>query len=152
MISFGLLLRATFFLATNNGGDALARAETAAGWLQHPSLALDFAGPNWPPVHFRMMAGVSLLVHSVTLGSRLFSLMFGPLSVWIVWRLARDLYGELAALLSVAIFSLYSLHIGYTTTSSSEATYLGLLLAALLCLLAFRRTGAREYTGPEPGR
>ncbi len=136
----GALIRiGFFFLAHNNGGDALARAGTTAQWLQHPSLNLDFAGPHWPPVHFWMMAGLSLMVRDVTLGSRLLSLVFGILTLWLVGRLARELYGVRAAVLSLMFVVFYSLHIAYSTTSSSEATYLALLLAALLCFVAYRR-------------
>src|SRR2546429_8048527 len=56
------------FFATNNGGDALARAATTAEWLKHPSLALEFAGLHWLPIHFWMMASLSLLVRNVTWG------------------------------------------------------------------------------------
>lgn len=136
----GILIRILFlFLATNNGGDALSRAAITAKWLQHPNLSLDFADPNWPPVHFWLMAGLSLLVRNVVLGCRLLSLLFGVFSVWVFWRLAREIYGERAALLSLVLFAFYSLHIAYSTTSSSEATYLGLLLAALLCFFIYRR-------------
>lgn len=137
----GILLRILFiFLATNNGGDALSRAAITAKWLQHPNLSLDFADPNWPPVHFWLMAGLSLLVRNVELGCRLLSLLFGAFSVWVIWRLAREIYGEGAALLSLVLFAFYSLQIAYSTTSSSEATYLGLLLAAMLCFFLYRHT------------
>ena len=142
----GILLRILFiFLATNNGGDALSRAAITAKWLQHPNLSLDFADPNWPPVHFWLMAGLSLLVRNVVLGCRLLSLLFGTFSVWVFWRLAREIYGERAALLSLVLFAFYSLHIAYSTTSSSEATYLGLLLAAMLCFFLYRHANELRW-------
>lgn len=141
-ICIGIAIRVGFFFfATNNGGDALARAAVTADWISHPSLTLELGGPHWLPIHFWMMAALSIVVHSVTIGTRLLSLLFGAFSVWAVWRLARDQYGIHSALLSLVIFGLYTLHIGYSTTSSSEVTYLGLILAALLCLFAYRRTG-----------
>lgn len=142
LLAIGALLRILcFFLAANNGGDALARAAVTAGWLQHPSFSLEFAGPHWLPIHFWMMAAVSLLVGNVMVGARLVSLFFGIFSLWAVWRLTRDQYGERAALLSLAIICFYTLHIGYSATSSSEATYIGLVLGALLCFFAYRRNG-----------
>lgn len=140
LLAVGSALRVIcFFAATNNGGDALARAEITAGWLQHPSFSLEFAGPHWLPIHFWMMAALSLLLGNVMLGARLVSLVFGIFSLWAVWRIARDQYGERPALLSLAIFCFYTLHVGYSATSSSEATYLGLVLGALLCFFSYRR-------------
>jgi 4-amino-4-deoxy-L-arabinose transferase-like glycosyltransferase len=141
LLLLGALLRICFFFfATNNGGDALARAATTAKWLAHPTPALEFAGPHWLPIHFWMMAALSLLVHSVSLGSRLLSLAFAIFSLWALWRLAKQEYGVRAALLSLIVFTFYSLHIGYSTTSSSEATYMGLALAGLVCFCEYRRT------------
>jgi 4-amino-4-deoxy-L-arabinose transferase-like glycosyltransferase len=139
----GALLRVVFFFfATNNGGDALARATVTAEWLQHPTWALEFAGPHWLPLHFWMMAVFSVLVHNVMLGSRLLSLLLGTVSLWVFWCLARELYGIRAALLSLVIFTFYSLDVGYSTTSSSEATYLAFVLAALLCFFLYRKAGS----------
>jgi 4-amino-4-deoxy-L-arabinose transferase-like glycosyltransferase len=143
LVLAGTVIRVCFlFFATNNGGDALARVAITAKWLQHSSLDLEFGGPNWPPIHFWMMAALSLVVRNVMLGCRLLSLLFGTFSLWVFWRLAREMYGVRAALLSLTLFAFYSLHIGYSTTSSSEAVYLGLLLSALLCFFTYRRTGS----------
>ena len=140
MLWIGVLIRLSFtFFATNNGGDALARAATTAEWLKHPSLALEFAGLHWLPIHFWMMASLSLLVRNVTWGCRLLSLLCGIFSLWAFWRIARDAYDVPAALLSVTLFVFYSLHIGYSTTSSSEVPYLAFILAGLLSFLAYRR-------------
>jgi 4-amino-4-deoxy-L-arabinose transferase-like glycosyltransferase len=141
LLLLGALLRVCFFFfATNNGGDALARAATTAAWLVHPTRALEFAGPHWLPIHFWLMAAVSLAVHSVSFGSRLLSLAFGIFSLWAVWRLTNKEYGVRPALLSLVIFTFYTLQIGYSTTSSSEATYIGLALAGMLCFFSYRQT------------
>lgn len=131
-----------FFFATNNGGDALARAAITAHWLRRPTLALELGGPNWPPVHFWMMGAFSFVLRNPIVGSRLLSLVFGVFSLYAFWRLARNELGMHAAVLSLILFVFYCLHIGYSTTSSSEATYLGLLLASLLCFFAHRRRGS----------
>src|SRR5207247_3686704 len=100
---------------------------------------LEFAGLHWLPIHFWMMASLSLLVRNVTWGCRLLSLLCGIFSLWAFWRIARDAYDVPAALLSVTLFVFYSLHIGYSTTSSSEVPYLAFILAGLLSFLAYRR-------------
>lgn len=137
---FGLRV-AFFFLSQKNGGDAFARAAVTANWLQHPSLILDFGGPKWPPLHFWLMALVAQIVPDVLLACRLLSLIAGLVSVWLFWKLVSGLYGNSAARLSLAIFALCSLHIAYSTTSSSEETFVAFVLGGLLGVFSFRASG-----------
>jgi hypothetical protein len=140
-VAVGIAIRLiSFVYSSSDGGDSFARIATTAVWLRHPSLQLDFSLPDWPPVHFWLMAAFSDLIRNVVLGCRLLSLVFGCLSVWLLWRLASKIYDESSALFSVIIFALYSLGIGYSTTASSEATHIGLTLAGLLGFFSFRRT------------
>jgi 4-amino-4-deoxy-L-arabinose transferase-like glycosyltransferase len=142
LLAIGSSLRVFFFLfSAGNGGDAFARAAITAQWLQHPSLNLDFGGPNWPPLHFWLMALVAQIVPNVLLACRLLSLIAGLASLWLFWKLTRRLYGEVAAILSLIIFVFYSLHIAYATTSSSEETFVALILAGLLGVFSFRASG-----------
>jgi hypothetical protein len=138
LLGTGFVLRILFFFFSyGNGGDAFARAAITEKWLQHPSLSLDFGGPNWPPLHFWLMACVAHFVPDVLLACRLLSLMAGLFSLWLFWRLALLLYGKVAAILSLTVFVFYSLHIGYATASSSEETYLTFLLGGLLGAFSF---------------
>ena len=130
-----------FFLSRKNGGDAFARAAMTAKWLQHPSLSLDFGGPKWLPLHFWLMALVAQIVPNVMLACRLLSLIAGLVSLWLFWKLVLRLYGDSAATLSLAIFTLYSLHIAYSTTSSSEETFVAFVLGGLLGVFSFRVSG-----------
>jgi 4-amino-4-deoxy-L-arabinose transferase-like glycosyltransferase len=140
VLTLGVAVRCLAFLfSSNNGGDAFARAATTAQWLQHPSLTLDVSIPDWPPVHFWLMAAVSSIVGDVTLGSRLLSLICGSISLWFFWRLAKTVIGDSAGLVSFIVFTFYSLHIGYSATSSSEACYLLFVLLGLNEFFANRR-------------
>ncbi len=130
-----------FFLSQKNGGDAFARAAVTAIWLQHPSLSLDFGGPRWPPLHFWLMAMVAQIVPNVMLAGRLLSLAAGLVSLWLFWKLVSRLYGDSVATLSLAVFVSYSLHIAYSTTSSSEETFVAFVLAGLLGVFSFRASG-----------
>ena len=140
VLLLGIGIRIAFwFLSQNAGGDATARLEMTQAWLQHPYLKMDFN--PWLPVHFWAIGGVSLLVGNVTLGGRLLSLLCGCASVVVFWRLVSTLYTRTAALLSLVVFSFYSLHIGYSSTSSSEATYLFLVLVGLAAIFGYLRSG-----------
>jgi len=131
-----------FFFSRNNGGDAFARAYVTAVWLRHPSLSLDFGGPRWPPLHFWLMALFAQIVPNVMLACRLVSLVAGLASLWLFWRLVSRLYGDWAAVLSLAVFTFYSLHIAYSTTSSSEETFVAFVLGGLLGVFSFRTSGS----------
>ena len=142
----GAALRVTFFfLAENTGGDALARASITAQLLQHPGFHLNFE--PWLPLHFWLTAAMSALVGDPGLGARALSLVLGIASLGIVWALAKEVYGESSATLSLLVFALYSLHIGYSTTSSSEAAYLFFMLAGLLGFFVYRRSGSLVVLG-----
>lgn len=129
---------ASFFLSENAGGDALARAQLTARWLQSPGLQFHF--DVWLPLHFWMMGAVSLLVGDVGLGSRLLSLVLGVASVYAMWALTRELDGPESALYSAIVFALYSLHIAYSVTSSCDVPYLFFVLAGLSLFFRGRRT------------
>lgn len=58
--------------------------------------------------------------------------------------MAKEVYGGAAAVWSLGIFALYSLHIGYSTTSSSEIPYLFFVLAGFLGFFVHRRSGSLE--------
>ena len=135
----GILRVASFFLSENAGGDALARAQLTARWLQNPGLELHF--DVWLPLHFWMMGAVSALVGDVELGCRLLSLLLGVASVGVMWALVRELDGAEAALYSSIVFALYSLHIAYSATSSVDVPYLFFVLAGLALFFRARRTG-----------
>jgi hypothetical protein len=135
LIGAGALARAvSFYFSDNAGGDAGAHALLAAEWLKHPDLRLVF--DTYPPGHFWLIGLFSLIVHSVVLAGRMLSLFLGIASVYVVWRIARLLYTPVAAFFSLAAFALYSLHIGYSTTSSAEVAYLFFLLAGIYLFLA----------------
>jgi 4-amino-4-deoxy-L-arabinose transferase-like glycosyltransferase len=140
IISAAALLRVlSLLLSENAGGDALARAQLTARWLQNPGLELHF--DVWLPLHFWMMGAVSALVGDVELGCRLLSLLLGVASVGAMWVLVRELDGAGAALYSSIVFALYSLHIAYSGTSSVDVPYLFFVLAGLALFFRGRRTG-----------
>ncbi|MGA8213699.1 MAG: glycosyltransferase family 39 protein [Candidatus Sulfotelmatobacter sp.] len=141
----GIGLRVVFFLVSANaGGDALERAALAARWVRHPVFGA-VLNDAWLPLHVSLEGGLALLLGNVELASRLLSLLAGAASVWLVWKIARLLYGETAAYLSLLVFAFYSLHIGYSTTSSSEAPYLFCVLAGLDCFFNFQQTGRMKW-------
>src|ERR1700751_2330026 len=141
VLALGILLRViSFLLSSNTGGDAWAREGIAAHWLQHPSLQLNF-GP-WLPFHFWLMGGfATILGDNVRVAGRLLSLLAGIASLFVFRSLIRTVFGEGPARIGLIVFSLCSLDIAYSATSSSEAVYLLFVLLGLLGYFRFRQSG-----------
>jgi len=140
LILAGVAVRVwSFLFSTNTGGDASARVGLTAAWLQHPSWKVIF--DTYPPGHFWLIGALALPLHNVVLAGRLLSLLLGIGSLVLLWKLTRLLYGVGAGLFALVVFSLYSLHIAYSTTSSSEVPYLFFMLfSALLVFSCLRET------------
>ncbi len=138
-VLIGTALRIIFFaLSVNNGGDAIDRFSKAEDWLQHPNTNLFFGA--WLPLHFWMMTGIARVFSiGVETAGRMLSLILGSASLLAVWYAARDLYGGKAASLSLLVCAFYTLHVGYSTTSSAEVPYLFFALAGLALFFRYRR-------------
>lgn len=132
----------SFMYSANSGGDAGARVALVAAWLQKPTLKVVF--DTYPPGHFYLIALFALVTRNVVIAGRLLSLVLGIASLPIIWKLARLLYGEWAGVLSVSVFSFYSLHIGYSTTSSAEVSYVFFFLLGIYLLFSVLGEGNLE--------
>ncbi|MGA2966994.1 MAG: glycosyltransferase family 39 protein [Terriglobales bacterium] len=142
LIAVGSLLRvASFFYSANSGGDAEARVGLTAQWLQSPAWKIIFGG-TYPPGHFWLIGFSTLMVHDVLTAGRLLSLGLGIASLILVWKTARLLYGIWGGLLSLGVFSLYSLHIGYSTTTSAEVSAVFFFLAGTYFFFRYFQSGA----------
>jgi 4-amino-4-deoxy-L-arabinose transferase-like glycosyltransferase len=138
IITVAIALRVLFFLLSSNaGGDAQARATRTAMWLAHPEQGLNYT--PWLPLHFVMMGGLARLLGNVELATRLLSLLGGATSLVPFYLLSRGLFGEFAAAVSLIVFACDPLQIGYSTTASSEASYVCLILTGLAFFFAFLR-------------
>jgi hypothetical protein len=135
LIGVGALVRiASICFSDNAGGDAGAHIGLASEWLQHPDFRLVF--DTYPPGHFWLIGITSLVVRNVLWAGRLLSLACGIGSLVFVWKLSRLLWGYTAAIFSLTACALYSLHIGYSGTSSAEVPYLFFLLVGVYFFFA----------------
>jgi 4-amino-4-deoxy-L-arabinose transferase-like glycosyltransferase len=142
LILLGAGLRVlSFFYSANTGGDAWARAALTAEWLRHPTFKIVFDA--YPPGHFWLIGLSTLIFRDVVFAGRFLSLVLGIASLYFLWRLTRNLYGRGSALFALAVFSTYSLHIGYSTTSSAEVPYLFFLLCGLATFFDYFRRALR---------
>lgn len=143
LILSGALLRIlSFALSDNSGGDATAHLTLTAVWLQQPTLKFVF--DTYPPGHFWLIGLVTLGVHNVVAAGRLPSLVLGIASIVACWKLARLLYGPSAGLLSLTVFTFYSLHIGYSSTSSAEVSYVFFFLGAAYFFFNYLKSPPRK--------
>jgi 4-amino-4-deoxy-L-arabinose transferase-like glycosyltransferase len=143
-MAIGALLRiVSFRYSANTGGDAWGRVAVTAKWLKHPIFKIGFDA--YGPGHFWLMGLLTLIFRDVVFAGRFLSLVLGIASLYFLWSLTRSLYGQTSAFFALAVFSLYSLHIGYSTTSSSEVPYLFFLLAGLAACFEYLRRPSRPF-------
>jgi hypothetical protein len=150
LIAVGAVLRtASFFYSVNGGGDAWVRLELTAMWLRHPVFRVGYGA--YPPGHFWLIGFFTLLFHDVVFAGRFLSLITGIASLYVIWKLARNIYGEPSGVIALAVFVFYSLHIGYSTTSSAEVSYLFFLLLGLMFFFGYFRDDSRPLWQLEIG-
>lgn len=142
LIAIGALLRILCFpFSSNTGGDAWARLALTVEWLNHPTFKVIYDA--YPPGHFWLIGLFTLVFRDVVLAGRLLSLVLGIGSLYFLWRLARDLYGETAGVFALATWAFCTLHIGYSAASSAEVPYLFFLIAGLAFFMEYFRKPAR---------
>jgi hypothetical protein len=140
LVGIALRILVFFLPGHTNGGDSLTRVVLTDAWL-HNHLSLSNAFGPWLPLHFWMIGGLSLLLKNTMLAGRLLSLISSVASLFLVWRITRNVYGSTAGAISLLVFSLYSLHIGYSITPASEAPYLFFLLLSLYGFFSYLKSG-----------
>ena len=146
ILLFGAALRILVFFMPGhtNSGDSLTRVVLTDAWLHNHSSLGNAFGP-WLPLHFWMIGGLGLLLKNTMLAGRLLSLISSLASLVLVWRIAQKLYGPAAGSLSLLVFSLYSLHIGYSIIPASETPYLLFLLLGLYGFFAYQQSGRLPF-------
>jgi hypothetical protein len=88
------------------------------------------------PLDFMVQRGVTVLLGNAAWALRLHALVFGTLSIWIFFRLARRLFGERVALYSTILFAFYPLAYRYSLEARPYALLLFLSLLSYDLLLS----------------
>ena len=114
-------------------GDAVIRTELAARWAAHPHWISSYADGafQFGPLHLYLMGILLQIWPSQEHVGRLLSLIFGVLSVIPLFALTRRLMGKRAAVWACLAFSVWGIHLQFSTTAGSEALALFLVLACL---------------------
>lgn len=135
-----------FPFAENVAGDAVVRSWLAHAWLQHPHLiGSSLQGcAQYGPLHFPLIAFVEWVTGSEHLAGRLVSLIAGVLSALPIFALARRLFSERAAWISVVVLALWPLHLQASTTAASEAVSGAFVLVGVAALARVLETRERE--------
>ncbi len=110
-------------------GDAVVRTELAERWLNAPHLITSYqdGAYQFGPLHLYLVGGVLSVLGREDAG-RAVSLLFGVLSVVPLFFLTRRLFGWRAGLVAGLAFSVWGMHIQFSTTAGSEAVSLFLML------------------------
>lgn len=117
----------------NLGGDAIARTWLAHRWLESPHFIFGFDGgaKQFGPLHIYLLALAEWLWPSLLHAGRVVSLIVGVLTAWPLFIATRRWFGEQAATFAVLGFAFWGVHVQCSTTSSSEALNLLLVMTAV---------------------
>lgn len=146
-LAVGLGLRLFWVLAVPMVlfSDPAAYTEMAYNLLDHGvyGFAPDAPNATWPPGTSAFYAALFALPGSDFAAAKTANVALSVLNIFLTWAVARQLFGERAALIAAWAMALWPQMIFFTTLTASEPLFLALLLAGVL---AWER--GRESEGP----
>jgi len=130
-------------LNENLYGDAVSRTELAARWAAHPIWISSYADGalQFGPLHLYLMGIFLQIWPSQEHVGRLLSLIFAVLSIAPLFGLTQRLMGRRAAVWACLAFSVWGMHLQFSTTAGSEALALFLVLTSLYFFAAAMEEG-----------
>ncbi len=102
------------------------------------------------PLDFFVQKGVTTLLGDSTWALRLHAMLFGTLSIWIFYRLARFLFGDHVALYSATLFAFFPLGYRYSLEARPYALLMFLSLLSYDLLLRQLYSKDRSWKGWVP--
>ncbi len=121
----------------------IARSGSVTEILRHLRGGMDLASP----LDFLVQRGMTLLLGDSTWALRLHAVIFGTLSIWIFYRVARFLFGERAALYSATLFAFFPLAYHYSQEARPYALLMFLTLLSYDLLLRQVYGKSRHWRG-----
>jgi 4-amino-4-deoxy-L-arabinose transferase-like glycosyltransferase len=123
-------------------GDAVPRTEFAERWARAPHVITSFGdgAAQYGPLHIYLI-GVALSALDREDAGRAVSLVFGVLSVLPLFSIGRRVFGRRHAVVACLAFSVWGLHVQFSTTAASEAVSLFLMLSVFALLVRGRQDG-----------
>ena len=129
-------------------GDAPVRIELAERWARAPHLWHGFVETyQYGPLHLTLIGALIRILGDRVVAARSLSLVSGLACVWLIYRIAERVRGPVAGWWAAVGLALSPLFIQVSTTGASEAPFLALFLAALLCVLDDRALPAALLLG-----
>lgn len=121
-----------FYYWMDAPGDGPTKAMYAYNWYKSPHII-----PHgiWLPGFEYLTGSFSILVNNPLFSIRLLNLIAGTLTIPLLYLLVRKIYNHVSALFAGSILSFLPLHVGYSVSSLTEATFLFEIIAAILLLV-----------------
>ena len=129
-------------------GDAPVRIEVAERWSKAPHLWHGFVEAyQYGPLHLTLIGALIRFLGDRVVAARSLSFLCGLACVWLIYAIADRVRGPAAGWWAAVGLALSPLFIQVSTTGASEAPFLALFLAALLCVLDDRALPAALLLG-----
>ncbi len=148
ILGIGFIHRLLFLGTRQLWTDELMQARivkfgSVADILRHLRGGMDLASP----IDFLVQRGTVLLLGDSTWALRLHAVIFGTLSIWIFYRVARFLFGERVALYSATLFTFFPLAYHYSQEARPYALLMFLTLLSYDLLLRQVYGKTRRWQG-----
>lgn len=133
--------------STTYGYDSITRSLMGWTWLQNP---FHIVGPNnvtwvFGPLHCYINALSIVLFGDPNVGPRVFSTLFGILTVIPFFLVVKETFDARAAFYSSLAFPFYSLYAHLSVSANSESLSTFLLVSAVYALVKFVKSGGIGY-------
>ncbi len=135
-----MLYRAGFMALT---ADEFGRTVLAARWAQHPYMLWN--GP-WLPFHMYLFGTALRLKMEMLWVPRVIVILFGALSILLMYLLTSQLFGSRrVGLISAFLLAVNPVHVWLSSTPLTEIPHATFALAGLLGLVLYLKYGKQRY-------
>ncbi|MBA4319692.1 MAG: hypothetical protein C0412_14925 [Flavobacterium sp.] len=100
--------------------------------------------PLYPPLLYHVLLHLWMFIDSSEVYLRLFSFLFGILSLFMMWKLAKEFFDESIAIFSVFLMAISPLQIYFSVECKSYALFLFLSLCSFYYFLQFLKNSKNE--------
>ena len=122
--------------------DEYSRVLLSASWAESPSFMF---GGIWLPGHFYLLGLTLKIHHDLFLTPRIVTMIFSLVSLGMLYLLARKLFNQWAALLSVLIVGLLRIHVYVSLTPLADVISYAFIISFLYFFLIWLDSGADRH-------
>ena len=147
--TISLILYGVYFaLSDTFGYDTITRSLMGARWLQHPFYISGSNAITWTfgPLHCYLNALSIIIFKDPNWGPRLFSTLFGFMTIFPLYFIVKEIFGQKEAFYSSLPFPFFTLYMNLSVSGNSESLSGFFLLSSIFFAILFSKTPKFSYS------